>query len=174
MKTHRFLRWPGWPDPEGPPVFRCWSPVGPKRKSHLSANGTRKLEILGQFLMSRDQILQHLDESPLLLRFRGGSQKVVWAYMPLEGTSSFHRKVNTAQNWFYRKTLIPGMPPPLRLPSPFDLDTYDKEKGSGREGRRPLPCGMPTGTRDSRGDHRTKRHCMDMYDSQGVQRTRVP
>ena len=78
--------------PKDPSVFRCRSPVGPKRKSHLSAKGTRKLGLSGRFLMFRDQILKHLAEYVILLRFRAGSQKVLWGSWTPEGPSSLAYK----------------------------------------------------------------------------------
>ena len=74
--------------PKDPSVFRCRSPVGAKRKSHLLAKGTRKLELGGRFLMFRDQILKHLAEYVFLLLFRAGSQKVLWGSWGIEGPSS--------------------------------------------------------------------------------------
>ena len=62
--------------PKDPSVFRCRSPVGAKRKSHLLAKGTSKLELGGRFLMFRDQILKHLGSAYLILRFGSENKKV--------------------------------------------------------------------------------------------------
>ena len=100
----------------GPPSFSQNIPVGFHSEINLSAKGMRKIENGEKFLRFRDRNLKHLPACGLLLRFRGESKKVVWGYMTLHRDRKRHRKVGTAQNWFYYKTQILFVSPPSDSP----------------------------------------------------------